>query len=252
MNSPRPVNPQASRTNSSTNAAGFIIVFLCAVFFAGLMFQGCKRKETKPTSQGIEAPAPENLRLPATNPPELSQAKVQDVVSNPANSNVIPKTVTEIPPPVPSPAPTKGDTKNYTVARGDTLFKIARTNHVTISAIIKANANIDPAKLKAGQKIQIPIATARAGSLGSGKNRNSTVPINVNVHVVKAGETLTRIATEYRTNVKAIQSANNLNSASIFVGQKLNVPPASPSSLSAGPTGTNSTVSTYNPAQINR
>lgn len=43
-------------------------------------------------------------------------------------------------------------------------------------------------------------------------------------HVVEAGHTLSAIAQAYKTNVKAIKSANNLKSDSIYVGQKLFIP----------------------------
>jgi LysM repeat protein len=43
-------------------------------------------------------------------------------------------------------------------------------------------------------------------------------------HVVEPGHTLSAIAQAYGTNVKAIKSANNLKSDSIYVGQKLFIP----------------------------
>ncbi len=43
-------------------------------------------------------------------------------------------------------------------------------------------------------------------------------------HVVESGHTLSAIATAYGTTVKAIKSANNLKSDSIYVGQKLFIP----------------------------
>jgi len=43
-------------------------------------------------------------------------------------------------------------------------------------------------------------------------------------HVVESGHTLSAIASAYGTTVKAIKSANNLKSDSIYVGQKLFIP----------------------------
>jgi len=43
-------------------------------------------------------------------------------------------------------------------------------------------------------------------------------------HVVESGHTLSAIAQAYSTTVKAIKSANNLKSDSIYVGQKLFIP----------------------------
>ncbi len=44
------------------------------------------------------------------------------------------------------------------------------------------------------------------------------------IHVVKAGETLTRIARAHGTTVKAIEAANGLTSDHIAVGTKLKMP----------------------------
>ena len=69
-------------------------------------------------------------------------------------------------------------------------------------------------KLKAGQKIQIPGSTASA-STGIGFKEPSNpgtgaLPSTGNIHVVKAGETLTQIAKQSHTTVKAIQAVNGL------------------------------------------
>jgi len=41
---------------------------------------------------------------------------------------------------------------------------------------------------------------------------------------VKSGDTLSKIATNLHTTVKALRSANNLKTDSIRVGQKLTIP----------------------------
>ena len=44
------------------------------------------------------------------------------------------------------------------------------------------------------------------------------------IHVVSAGDTLSRIAKAHGTTVKALEAANGLDSDHIFVGAKLRVP----------------------------
>jgi LysM repeat protein len=44
----------------------------------------------------------------------------------------------------------------YTVAAGDTISKIARKFNVKVDSIEAENPGLDPAKLRAGQKIRIP------------------------------------------------------------------------------------------------
>jgi LysM repeat protein len=44
------------------------------------------------------------------------------------------------------------------------------------------------------------------------------------IYKVKSGDTLSKIAAEHHTTVKAIQSANNLTDSRIKVGQPLKLP----------------------------
>ena len=145
-----------------------------------------------------------------------------------------------------STIPTPGTGKEYLVSKGDTLFKIARANGVTVSALTRANPKLKNSALKSGQKIQIPApaATAAAGigfaEPGTGASANSG-----NVHVVKAGETLTQIAKQHGTTVKALQAANQMKVTRLLVGQKVKLPAATPHSTptSTAPAGVETKVS---------
>ena len=44
----------------------------------------------------------------------------------------------------------------YVVVKGDSLWKIAKKNGVTLKALEAANPGVDPTKLKVGQKLSIP------------------------------------------------------------------------------------------------
>lgn len=52
----------------------------------------------------------------------------------------------------------------YVVQKGDTLAGIAKKNGLDLSALSKANGNLDPKKLKLGQKLVIPGKTAPAAA----------------------------------------------------------------------------------------
>ena len=54
-------------------------------------------------------------------------------------------------PPAASPEPPAADGKTYTVAKGDTLTRIAKVNGVTVGAITRANQQMDLSKLKPGK-----------------------------------------------------------------------------------------------------
>lgn len=65
------------------------------------------------------------------------------------------------------------------------------------------------------------IVGGSSGSSGSGKSSSTETGYE---HVVKTGETLSKIAKEYKASVSAIKQANGLKSDSVRVGQKLFIP----------------------------
>ena len=217
MNTPNPLVPQGSLQNSKTKSNIRIVVFgivaIHAVFFVGLLMQGCKPDETKTdtkTTQVQSRPTPPPLPpLGDTNPP-----------TPPAT------TVTTPTPPPPAPMP---DTvapaamaKEYTIAKGDYFEKIAKSNGVTVAAIEKANPGVDSKQLKVGQKIQIPAPTPKAAVTTAGTYVAATE--GGAVYEVKSGDTLTKIAAGNGTTVKALSAANDLKTTKLKVGQKLKLP----------------------------
>lgn len=93
------------------------------------------------------------------------------------------------------------DNNNYYVVKsGDSLWKIAKNNNVSVDDIKKAN-NLKTDILQIGQKLIIPNTET--------------------IYTVKSGDTLYAIASKYNTTVQNIKDINNLNSNTITVGQKL-------------------------------
>jgi N-acetylmuramoyl-L-alanine amidase len=232
-----------TRTKSAMRTAVFVVVFLHTVFFAGLLVQGCRRNQSQSAVQPTEQAAKENWRLPAVthvepNPQAAMEATNAAVEPKPA----APVAASPLSPALVAPPASAGQTKEHTVVKGETLFKIARDNHVSPNALAKANPKLNPSKLVVGQKIQVPVAgsfsTAGLGFVEPGK----TVDGNKR-YVVKPGETLNRIAREHRTTVKAIQAANRLNTTRLVAGQKLILPePAHAGSATSANTNLTSKV----------
>ncbi len=102
------------------------------------------------------------------------------------------------------------NTYQYIVQPGDTLYKIAQRQGVSIQQIISANPGIAPDYLKIGQLICIPV----------------TCPAGYGVYTVRSGDTLSAIAARYATTVQSLIAANShiRNADTISVGQKLCVP----------------------------
>ena len=260
MNTPNPLVPQGllpqSKGKSTVRIAVFSIIAIHAVFFAGLLMQGCKRDETGKSSaekSNDAANVSNELAKLDTNYsqslPDTTAAATN--ISRGATPNAAglqpgatPSALTAPSQPAAealSPAiPT--ETKEYTIAKGDTLAKIAKTHHVTLGELSKANPGLDPRKLKAGQKIQVPVASQTSSNELAGKpgigftepskpNHNGST--SGSVHVVKAGETLTKLAKQHGVSVKALRTANGLKTDRLTVGQKIKIP------ASAGMAGTN-------------
>jgi LysM repeat protein len=148
----------------------------------------------------------------------------------------------------PSAVPTRVHA-THRVARGDTVWDLARHYGSTVTAIIDAN-NLDKrATIHVGEHLVIPGANAAASS--SPANRESASKkvapkksTNAVGHTVKPGDTVWDLAQKYKTSVTAIVKANGLtSSALIHVGDHLIIPGAT-SSAAATPANSSTKVTT--------
>jgi LysM repeat protein len=114
---------------------------------------------------------------------------------------------------VPASAAPNESSVVHIVRRGETLYSIARRYGVDVWTIARANGIINPNRIYVGQRIVIPTRQQPVGT----------------VHVVRPGETLTRIALRYGVDVWAIARANGITNLNhIYVGQRLIIPRAVP------------------------
>lgn len=111
-----------------------------------------------------------------------------------------------------------------TVASGDTLYSIARSNQVDVKELISENGLNPPYQLSVGQRLRLP---------GSGQQSSSVASIsqpvdNANtgaVHTVQNGETLYSLGRTYKISPMAIAHENNLAEPyGLRVGQKVRIP----------------------------
>jgi murein DD-endopeptidase MepM/ murein hydrolase activator NlpD len=106
-----------------------------------------------------------------------------------------------------------------TVVPGDTLWRIAQQNDVTVAALAEANGISPSDVLEVGDVLEVP--GRYAGSLQD--QGGAAAPIVT----VAAGESLSILARRYNTTVAALMSANELTSTTIHVGQRLRIVPGS-------------------------
>lgn len=105
---------------------------------------------------------------------------------------------------------------NYTVQKGDTLYRIALKNGISLAELLKINNMTESSLIVPGQKLKIskPVAVP---------NDNIQTPsINGNEYIIQKGDNLYRIATKAGISINELLKLNNLQADSIIVpGQKL-------------------------------
>ena len=124
---------------------------------------------------------------------------------------------------------------SYTVKSGDSLWKIAKANNVSVAALKQAN-NLTSDSLKVNQKLTIPTAATTATATATPAAAASAADVQPGLHadnsptthIVDIGESLGSIAKKYNVSVADLMKANNLSDGKrVTVSQKLVIPSAS-------------------------
>ena len=222
-----------------------VVAALHVLVIGGIfVFEGCSRSQSKTPEMATDE------SQPGVKPADLAAL-------TPAPANPTPAEMSSTAPPAtPSTATAATPVSNigaaaktYVVKKGDSLWKIAKAEGVSQAEIAKANNLSKNSLLKIGQKLQIPqvakttpttsVATAAAAAIPSSADTLSATAPNVlgaasadadNVYMVKAGDSLWKIAQDHHVSVSAIKQTNNLSGDSLKVGQKLKMPAATPTS----------------------
>jgi len=122
----------------------------------------------------------------------------------------------------------------HVVQAGETLFRIARANGLSVDELRRLNA-IEGDAIQVGQTLRLsarvpmpdrtvaPPTPTPGGTVGVPVPERPTPPAASagEVHVVQAGDTLYRIAVRYRTTVDSIRRLNGLTGDQIEIGQRL-------------------------------
>ncbi len=123
--------------------------------------------------------------------------------------------------------------ETYTVAKGDTLSKIARMFDTSVSMIKTANGKNSDV-IRVGEKLTIPVNGNTSGyrKPSSAITSTNTVPLapsdNTAVHVVRTGEYPATIARKYGMTTSELLAMNGITDPrKMQVGQKLKVSPKS-------------------------
>jgi len=207
-----------------------IVVALHVLVIGGIfIFEGCSRaKAPAPDMAENESPVDQT----AANAPALPTPRAVEVP-------------TQVAAPAPAVAPTaQPATGTYIVKKGDSLWKVAKLQGVSVGDLARANNLSKTSTLKIGQRLQIPVAvrtettTAAASVIPTVTSSDASAVASVTTtdtggptYTVKSGDSLWRIARQQNVTVAALKQANNLTSDTLKVGQRLILP--APSAVSA-------------------
>jgi LysM repeat protein len=129
----------------------------------------------------------------------------------------------------------------YTVQGGDTLFRIALSNEVSLESLRAANPDLSGDIIQPGQELVIPdcvaeddaetsddVAAAEPTTVPTSAGPTPTsLPGGSQTYVVQAGDTLYTIGLRFGVNAEAIQAANNMDDPNrLAIGQELVIPAA--------------------------
>lgn len=140
---------------------------------------------------------------------------------------------------------TDASAASYTVKSGDTLSTIASQHNTTVNQIVLLNQLSNPNLIYVGQVLKLKNnQTTNSSSATS----SSTAATTAGTYTVKAGDTLSAIASRYSTSSSTLASLNSLSNPNlIYVGQVLKVSSnaSTSSSTSSSANNTVTTASSY-------
>jgi membrane-bound lytic murein transglycosylase D len=103
----------------------------------------------------------------------------------------------------------------HRVRRGDTLWSIAKAHGVSLDRLATTNGLSRNGTLSIGQTLKIP------GTATLASNNVASVSPSAVTYIVRAGDTLSRIASRFRVSISDLLGWNSLGSSMIKPGQRL-------------------------------
>ena len=240
---------QLSKSRKSNLAvAVFAILAFHAAVFGGLLIQGCKPEPPTPNDNNAATNQIGALVVPEedpifTDPLEGASNTVAELPPPVQPQGETDVTASAIQPvfPIPEPPPVVTTTNaaaapteskaapaatEYLVVQNDSFYSIAKKfPGVSVADIKAANPDVDPTRMKVGQKLVIPAPKETPAK--TGETAKAAEADSGNTYTVVAGDNLTVIAKKYKITVAELKKANNMTTDRINVGQKLQIPAVS-------------------------
>ncbi len=145
--------------------------------------------------------------------------------------------------------PVASNAASYTVKSGDTLSKIAALHQMSLSQLVSLNGITNPNLIQVGQVLKVTGATNNAQPSAPTQAPSATpstpTTTTATTYTVKAGDTLSRIAAQFKMNLAQIAALNQIsNLNAIRVGQVLKVSNAAGSDNTSNTTQSSAGTST--------
>ncbi len=129
--------------------------------------------------------------------------------------------IERVPSPHRSTVPAGERYSRHKVKRGDTLSTIAAQYGVSLRELKRLN-RISHNTAMLGVKLKVPSKAGPSAKKQSGESLSAS--IEPHVHVVKNGESLSKISSRYNVTIRAIRNVNGLSGDTLGKGQKLLIP----------------------------
>ncbi|MCK4338365.1 MAG: LysM peptidoglycan-binding domain-containing protein [Candidatus Cloacimonetes bacterium] len=115
----------------------------------------------------------------------------------------------------------------HLVQKGETLYRISKMYNLSLVELMEFN-QLTSYTIKAGEKIwlkSMPIKTVISKTIIKPEiiDKKPKPLVKPKYHIVKKGENLYRIASQYNLSIYELKQYNNLTSNKIFIGQKLSL-----------------------------
>ena len=109
----------------------------------------------------------------------------------------------------------------YTVRKGDTLGTIARRNHTSVAALVKANNITNPDRIRPGQSLMLSAPPPPSLSLQLiSVVKTQALPDS---YVVRPGDTLAKVSGMFGRSPVAVAAANGIVGDVLYAGARLRV-----------------------------
>lgn len=113
----------------------------------------------------------------------------------------------------------------YTVTAGDTMWKIAQANHISVQLLELANPTVNPQNIAIGSALSIPALTP---------------------YTIQSGDTMWKLSQRYHVSLANLRAANPaINPQNLLIGTEISLPDTS-STSSTSATGSTAATGTTN------